>query len=704
MGWNWRSKVLGTVGVAAVVVGAGLVVAAPASAAPVADADALREAVSNLNGAGPTDEIELAPGVKYTLPGAAGCKNEDSNASGDLDIARSNPIKIFTPDGQPPAVLEMTCDSASSPQRVIQVLRGKLTLRNVVVRNGHAPTGTGGGGVQSAGEVAVENASFEGNTAGAGKDGTTAGDQCTGAAGGEGGFGGQGGAVLAMGGLTVSDSTFASNLAGNGGNGGNGSCGKPGGAGGDGGSGGYGGAVQCGVVIDGNAQGCQGPMTVRGSTFNGNASGNGGNGGNGGAGQDGAVGGAGGTGGASEGNAFGGAVLFIGGRNNVGPTTLLVENSTLDGNASGNGGNGGNGAAGGTGGDAGDGGAGGIAGAIVAGFAGDSNENVATLVHVTATDNAAGGAGGTPGQPGGATVDGVVAAGQPGEPGDTGGGSVAFLDPWTSVASVIGTSDPAGDGPDCWTKAANSNLSRSTDADTEDNGCGFGAGSVAAMADYALMPLSDNGGRTQTRLPAPTSSLVDKVTGVPGQLTVDQRGVARPQAAGADIGAAEIQLIDPKVTKTASASSVAPGTEVTFTITVANNGTSSPKPGVTVADPKCPNVSTPTGDANTNNTLDPGETYTYTCKLTLAEAGTFTNSVTATVTDGAGVPISRTASVDVTVTGGGAGGGAPPLAKTGANNPTPELMLGAWLIAGGLVLVLIARRRRARVRVPRSDG
>ena len=159
----------------------------------------------------------------------------------------------------------------------------------------------------------------------------------------------------------------------------------------------------------------------------------------------------------------------------------------------------------------------------------------------------------------------------------------------------------------------------------------------------------------------------------------------------------ELQLIDMAVTKSASETSVAAGTKVTFTITAKNTGTSSPQAGVTIDDPNCTGLSPASGDTNTNNTLDPGETFTYTCDATPAEVGTFTNTATATITDGAGVKITRTASVDVTVTAA-AGGAAPPLANTGANDPTPELMIGAWLIVGGVALLLMARPRRIRVR------
>ncbi len=59
-----------------------------------------------------------------------------------------------------------------------------------------------------------------------------------------------------------------------------------------------------------------------------------------------------------------------------------------------------------------------------------------------------------------------------------------------------------------------------------------------------LFPLLDNGGATRTHLPNPTSVLVNGVVGVDCPST-DQRGVARPQGLGCDIGAVERQASDP---------------------------------------------------------------------------------------------------------------------------------------------------------------
>ncbi|KAA3636401.1 MAG: hypothetical protein DWP92_09590, partial [Armatimonadetes bacterium] len=62
----------------------------------------------------------------------------------------------------------------------------------------------------------------------------------------------------------------------------------------------------------------------------------------------------------------------------------------------------------------------------------------------------------------------------------------------------------------------------------------------AAMGDPKLGALANNGGPTKTRQPAFDSPLVGAANAVAG-VTTDQRGVARPDGAAADIGAVEVR-------------------------------------------------------------------------------------------------------------------------------------------------------------------
>lgn len=269
-------------------IGAGLVWSSPAKG-QVANTVALRAAFDNLNGNGPAAEIQLLPGVTYVLPGGATCSDEDGNLAGDLDIRRSQPLRIFTPDAQAPAILLMTCDPATSPQRLIDVLpptgssaTGTLTLRNVIIRNGQAPAGQSGGGVRSTGDVVLQRVVFENNAAGRGADGEESSIS--------GKSGGSGGAVSADGSVIIETGTFRLNRAGDGGNG-IASTSSASLSGAPGGAGGAGGAVFA-----------RAGLTIESALFIGNRGGHGGNGGNGLASSesDPSVGGAGGSGGHGE--------------------------------------------------------------------------------------------------------------------------------------------------------------------------------------------------------------------------------------------------------------------------------------------------------------------------------------------------------------------------------------------------------------------
>jgi predicted outer membrane repeat protein len=63
---------------------------------------------------------------------------------------------------------------------------------------------------------------------------------------------------------------------------------------------------------------------------------------------------------------------------------------------------------------------------------------------------------------------------------------------------------------------------------------------VVSTDDPQLGPLADNGGPTQTRLPAATSPLGGLVPAASCTVTTDQRGIARPQGAACEPGSVEI--------------------------------------------------------------------------------------------------------------------------------------------------------------------
>ncbi|MEA2426923.1 MAG: hypothetical protein QOF37_551 [Thermoleophilaceae bacterium] len=101
--------------------------------------------------------------------------------------------------------------------------------------------------------------------------------------------------------------------------------------------------------------------------------------------------------------------------------------------------------------------------------------------------------------------------------------------------------------------------------------------------DAKLGPLQNNGGSTDTEMLLPGSAAKDagelaqcdpaSPPQAPFPITVDQRGIARPQGTGCDIGAYElVQNADLGVTGAAAPNPVTVGQNVTFTFTIASTG------------------------------------------------------------------------------------------------------------------------------------
>ncbi|HUZ00254.1 MAG TPA: choice-of-anchor Q domain-containing protein, partial [Thermomicrobiaceae bacterium] len=190
-----------------------------------------------------------------------------------------------------------------------------------------------------------------------------------------------------------------------------------------------------------------------------------------------------------------------------------------------------------------------------------------------------------------------------------------------------------------------------------DSSCGFsatGSQNNVTPAQLNLQPLANNGGPTQTQALGPGSIALDAIPLNAGSCavgaTTDQRGVARPQGPGCDVGAYELivptvtptnataQDVDTSVTLSATVTSPA-GTvnegTVTFTVTDATN--------TVVGTATSGNVST--GSASVSyplpGTLAPGP-YTITAAYH-DPAGNFADSSgTATLTITPGPPASLT--------------------------------------------------------------
>jgi predicted outer membrane repeat protein len=123
--------------------------------------------------------------------------------------------------------------------------------------------------------------------------------------------------------------------------------------------------------------------------------------------------------------------------------------------------------------------------------------------------------------------------------------SVETPDTLNAFASVVAL--PGGGGGNCLFAAGQSTVSSGYNWD-DDGSCGFGSGpgDRSNGGDPLLAALADNAGTTQTRLPEPGSLLIDAIPAdacradSASDITTDQRGVARPQSTGCDIGAVEV--------------------------------------------------------------------------------------------------------------------------------------------------------------------
>jgi hypothetical protein len=132
---------------------------------------------------------------------------------------------------------------------------------------------------------------------------------------------------------------------------------------------------------------------------------------------------------------------------------------------------------------------------------------------------------------------------------------------YVTAAATVSGSIVSGNGAGCGIGGA---FVAPTDggynlADASDASCGFSAANHDLAADPQIGALTNNGGPTQTRLPAATSPVINVIP--PG--AVDQRGVARPDGSGCDIGSVEVALVAPTISGPADIT-FAVGTNTSF--------------------------------------------------------------------------------------------------------------------------------------------
>ena len=131
---------------------------------------------------------------------------------------------------------------------------------------------------------------------------------------------------------------------------------------------------------------------------------------------------------------------------------------------------------------------------------------------------------------------------------------------------------------------------------------------------------------------------------------------------------------------------VSPGTDVTFTYTLTDNGTTDFQ-NVRISDVGCSNIVGPQGN-NADPLLNAGETWTYTCTTTVLTDQTNNASVLATpILSTANVPVAQPTAAstikDGVFTGKVVNEGTAAAGLTWANPSTPENVQVAAVISGG---------------------
>lgn len=151
-----------------------------------------------------------------------------------------------------------------------------------------------------------------------------------------------------------------------------------------------------------------------------------------------------------------------------------------------------------------------------------------------------------------------------------GGCGGAFVGSVSAADTIIaGNRSNTGSITNCGGKAT------VTGPDIEDGtDCGFTTGGSKQEVDPKLGPLANNGGPTETMMPAAGSPAIDAATNATCA-THDQRGGARPAPGGGqcDIGAVEVNsLADVSISGSVSPSSLLAGAAVVYTLKVTDLG------------------------------------------------------------------------------------------------------------------------------------
>lgn len=265
-------------------------------------------------------------------------------------------------------------------------------------------------------------------------------------------------------------------------------------------------------------------------------------------------------------------------------------------------------------------------------------------------------------------------------PGFKRGGNLYVTQALTLSSSVIAGGSATTTGPNC---AIVGGSVTEPSPNLSDNADCLGAGSVR-NTPVQLGTLADNGGPTDTQLPAIGSPALNGAVGC-GTVPVDQRGNALPAGPACDFGAVEYGA-DRSVTLQASKASAAAGEDVTLIATIQNAGLDD-APGETLT-LELPAGVTATTATSTLGTCTTGASVVCTLgSLNRSAGATITATIRAsggsfgvTARRGGGVPDQSAANdaATVAITGLGAPG---PAGPAGAADRTAPAITGLKLAA-----------------------
>ncbi|HKY61868.1 MAG TPA: choice-of-anchor Q domain-containing protein [bacterium] len=240
-------------------------------------------------------------------------------------------------------------------------------------------------------------------------------------------------------------------------------------------------------------------------------------------------------------------------------------------------------------------------------------------------------------------------------------------------------------------------------ADCEPDGFPIGNNPDDIVGDPLIGPLADNGGPTQTHNLLAGSPAIDGgnpggcLDGSGAVLTTDQRGFLRPSGSACDIGSVEAIVTDLAIVKTADDEIYVVGDEITYTLTVTNNG-----PGISpaVVSDTLPSevtlISVDAGCAESGGIvtcdlgdLDPGASAAASVVVEANNDGTVENTATVSGADVDTDPSNDSSSVTINVLSNDTDGGGCRIGRSASKSAAP-----AWgIFAIGLSSILWLRKR-----------